>query len=320
MIASYVTINVFLFAFYYFNAFVLLPKLFKPGRYVAYAASIALCFVVFVFAPKPLANAIVAPETADSFYKNRNMPKPADADAKFEKKKNITPYRSYYFGFFLVVVIGLAAMSIGEWAKSEETKREMEKEKLNTELSLLKSQINPHFFFNTLNNIYSLAITKSDETAASILKLSSIMRYVLTDTDKQFVSFGNEIEFLKNYINLQSVRLTDKVTVNLIMDEHPSDRQVAPLLFIPFVENAFKYGVSTVEPSEINISLTAEGNTIRFFASNHIVQAMKGSLVHTGIGIANVKRRLELLYPGTHHLVINNNSDLYSVNLEINLA
>ena len=198
MIASYVTINVFLFAFYYFNAFVLLPKLFKPRRYLAYAASIGVCLIVFVFAPKPLANAIVAPETADSFYKSRNMPKPADADTKFEKKKNITPYRSYYFGFFLVVVIGLAAMSIEEWAKSEETKREMEKEKLNTELSLLKSQINPHFFFNTLNNIYSLAITKSDETASSILKLSSIMRYVLMDTYKQFVSFGSEVDFLIN--------------------------------------------------------------------------------------------------------------------------
>jgi two-component system LytT family sensor kinase len=320
MIASYITINAFLFAFYYFNALVLIPRFFKPGKWMIYALSVVFCFVLFVFVPKPLANAIAEPENAEAFYKNRNIPRPPGAETQFEKRKNITPYRSYYFGFALVFVIGLTVVSIQEWVKSEETKKEMEKEKLNTELSLLKSQINPHFFFNTLNNIYSLAIVKSDQTAASIPKLSSIMRYVLTETDKPLVPLANEIEFLRNYINLQSVRLTDKVKINLDLDEYADDKNVAPLLFIAFVENAFKYGVSTVESSTICISLKTIDNKIRFFAQNHIIRASQNSIVNTGIGIVNVKRRLELLYPGKHELAITDKNDLYTVNLEIALV
>jgi two-component system, LytTR family, sensor kinase len=185
---------------------------------------------------------------------------------------------------------------------------------------LLKSQINPHFFFNTLNNIYSLAIMKSDETASSILKLSSIMRYILTETDNQLVPLANEMEFLQNYINLQSVRLTDEVTMDVNMDADAADREVAPLLLIAFVENAFKYGVSTIEPSFIKIRLQTAGNRIIFFVQNHIVHAAKQSTVNTGIGIANVKRRLELLYPGKHSLTITDNNDIYTVKLEIDLV
>lgn len=266
-----------------------------------------------------MANAIAPPESADEFYSSRNLPKPADADTEFDKRKNITHYPSSYFGFVLVFLVGLVVTSIQEWTKSEETKKEMEREKLNTELSLLKSQINPHFFFNTLNNIYSLAIIKSDETASSILKLSAIMRYVLTETNKPVVPLANEVEFLQNYINLQSVRLTDKVQLNVDIDGEASDKQVAPLLFIAFVENAFKYGVSTVEHSAIDISLQTEGNTIKFISRNRIIKAAKASNINTGIGIANVKRRLELLYPSKHRLVISDNNDLYTVNLEIDL-
>ena len=320
MIVSYVIISLCLFIFYYLNTSVLIPKLFKPKRWLLYLSCVLACFIIFMFAPKPIANAIAPPESADEFYSSRNLPKPPDAEAEFEKRKNITHYPSSYFGFVLVFLVGLVVTSIQEWSKSEETKKEMEREKLNTELSLLRSQINPHFFFNTLNNIYSLAIIKSDETAASILKLSSIMRYVLTETDKEVVPISNEIEFLQNYINLQSVRLTDKVKMDVDINPAGADKQVAPLLLIAFVENAFKYGVSTIEPSFITIRLTTEGNTLQFFVENHIVQAAKSSTVNTGIGIANVKRRLELLYPGKHRLTITEKNDLYTVNLEIYLA
>ncbi len=275
---------------------------------------------MFIFVPKPLANAIVAPEGPVAYYKNRNLPQPPDAEKQFKSRKNITHYPSSYLGFVLVFAIGLAVSSIQEWFKSEDTKKEMEHEKLNTELSLLKSQINPHFFFNTLNNIYSLAIVKSDETAASILKLSSIMRYVLTETDQKLVPLSNEVEFLQNYINLQSVRLTDKVKLNIDLSHYVNNKQIAPLLFIAFVENAFKYGVSTIDQSEISIMLKTDAEKVMFFVQNNIVPAAKNNSVNTGIGIVNVKRRLELLYPGKHRLDIKEENNRYSVNLEITLV
>ncbi len=274
-----------------------------------------------MFAPKPLANAIAEPEDISTFYKNRNLPEPTVKEEKrIKKRRNITHYPSSYFAFVLVFAVGLAATSIQEWLKSEDTKKEMEHEKLNTELSLLKSQINPHFFFNTLNNIYSLAIVKSDETASSILKLSSIMRYVLTETEQKYVPLANEIEFLQNYINLQSVRLTDKVKLTVDVQGEIDGKQVAPLLFIPFVENAFKYGVSTVDASEIIIRLSTEADSVHLFVQNSIVKGAKQSTVNTGIGIANVRRRLELLYPAKHTLKMDEKPNQYTTNLEINLA
>jgi len=285
-----------------------------------YTTSIIACFLLFLFVPKPLANAIVAPEGPAAYYKNRNLPQPPGAEKRFKNRKNITHYPSSYLGFVLVFAIGLAVSSIQEWFKSEDTKKEMEHEKLNTELSLLKSQINPHFFFNTLNNIYSLAILKSDETASSILKLSAIMRYVLTETDQKLVPLSNEIDFLQNYINLQSVRLTDKVKLDIDFDEYVNNKQIAPLLFIAFVENAFKYGVSTVEHSTINIRLQTTGNKVLFCVQNHIVEAARNSSINTGIGIVNVKRRLQLLYPEKHVLTIEEKDNLFTVNLEIILA
>lgn len=313
MIVALACINIFLVLFYYLNTQVLIPRLFKRRKWLLYATSILVCFLLFLNAPKPIADLIAKPETSQQARDE------STGQEKKERKrpKKLTHYPGSYLAFILVFSVGLSVSVINEWLKSEESKKEMEHERLNTELSLLKSQINPHFFFNTLNNIYSLAILKSDETASSILKLSAIMRYVLTETEQHLVPLSREIEFLQNYINLQSVRLTDKVKLNIELDPETDSRQVAPLLFIPFVENAFKYGVSTVEPSEISISLKTEGSKLRFFASNHIVQAARGSMVNTGIGIANVKRRLELLYPGRHRLRISETGDLYTVNLEI---
>jgi hypothetical protein len=319
MIAASVCINAFLFGFYYLNTRILIPKLFKTRNWLLYTASIVACFFIFMFTPKPIANMIAEPEDPATFYKARNLPEPANAEQRFKKRRNITHYPSSYFAFVLVFAVGLAVSSIQEWFKSEETKKELEHEKVNTELSLLKSQINPHFFFNTLNNIYSLAIVRSEETASSILKLSAIMRYVLTETDQKLVPLSNEIEFMQNYINLQSVRLTDKVKLAVEVTGEIDGRKVAPLLFIPFIENAFKYGVSTVEASEITIRLKVEGNMVRLFVQNHIVRSARQSTVNTGIGIVNVKRRMELLYPGKHTLSIVENNNEHTVNLEIEL-
>ena len=150
-------------------------------------------------------------------------------------------------------------------------------------------------FRSTLNNIYSLAVVKSDITAPAVMKLSQIMRYILTDTQQDFVPLAKEQDFIHNYIELQQVRLTDKVTVQFTVEGETNHYSIAPMLFIPFVENAFKYGVSTKDSSTIKIHISTQGNTIYFDSSNFIVPTENNDLEKTGIGINNVKRRLELL-------------------------
>ena len=220
--------------------------------------------------------------------------------------------------FLLVMTVGTCITVVQRWLNTEQNRKETENEKLNTELSFLKSQINPHFFFNTLNNIYSLAIVRSEKTAPAVMKLSAIMRYILTETERNLVPLDNEVEFIHNYIDLQQVRLTDKVQVDFTITANTGELLIAPLIFIPFVENAFKYGVSTKEKSSITIKLETDGSNIKFTASNFIVQSENTMLENTGIGINNVKRRLELLYPGKHSLVVKEENGFYFVNLQIN--
>jgi two-component system LytT family sensor kinase len=144
------------------------------------------------------------------------------------------------------------------------------------------------------------------------------MRYILSETEKDFVPLTNEIEFVKNYIELQQMRLTDKVTVVFSTDGVTDDLQIAPLLFIPFVENAFKYGVSAKEASSISINIHTTPNSILFEANNTVVTNISTHLDSTGIGINNAKRRLALLYPNKHQLNISNKENNYQVSLHIN--
>lgn len=318
MSATYLVITSFLIGFYYFNTRILIPAFFKTKRWLLYGLSVLACFIVFLYAPKPIADAIAKPETVQGQPVKRNLKSPG---AHLRRRPgNPTHYPSSYLGFILVFSVGLSVSVIQEWLKSEERKKEVEHEKINTELSLLKSQINPHFFFNTLNNIYSLAITKSDETASSVLKLSSIMRYVLTETQHDFVPLSQEIEFIKNFIDLQWVRLTEKVKVSFTVDGNTENKIIAPLLFITFVENAFKYGVSTVDNSTISIRISATENHVVLDVQNSISKTAKHFNGNTtGVGIANVKRRLELLYPHKHKLTTTEKDNQYIVHLELHL-
>src|SRR6185437_11981591 len=169
--------------------------------------------------------------------------------------------------------------------------KEIANEKLKAELSFLKAQINPHFLFNTLNNIYALATAQSEHTAAAVMKLSSIMRYVLTEARNDLVPLEKEIQFTSHYIELQKMRLTDKTIIEFSVRGEPLGRQIAPLLLLPFVENAFKYGISTHK--FLNTLLRVSDNT--------------------GIGISNTKRRLDLFYEERYSLDIQDKSNEFIV-------
>jgi two-component system LytT family sensor kinase len=223
--------------------------------------------------------------------------------------------------FLLVFAISTGVKVVEQWFQSERKAKEIENEKLNTELSFLKAQINPHFLFNTLNNIYSLAAVQSEKTAEAVMKLSSIMRYVLTEVKNDNVPLEKEILFITHYIELQKLRLTDKSKVDFKIIGETDGKQISPLLFLAFVENAFKYGISTRDLSPIHIRMELKNNELCFSVTNnkYMGTLLKSTDNNTGIGIENARRRLELLYKNRYTLQIADTSTTYTVNLHIHL-
>jgi len=237
------------------------------------------------------------------------------------------PHHHHFFNRFAFVPItpALVAFAVSsiirvmrEWFLAEKQKTEMEAEKLMAELAFLKSQINPHFLFNILNNICSLARKKSDDTENAIIKLSHIMRYMLQDSQNEKVNLGKEIEYLQNYIELQRMRISEQVNIRFTMEGEIETILIEPLLLIPFVENAFKHGISYLENSEIEIDLKVVKNMLSIMVANRIIKQSKETFPpESGIGLKNVLRRLELLYPEKHSISINDNGEKYQVELQI---
>ena len=326
--AVLISSSLFLIAFYYINTLFLIPQFLFTKKWLFYIASVIVFFLFFLYLPEWIASFFTDPLNSES--SNRFMeverhsghfsdtfPPPPHRHGFGGSRRHFHFFPGSYMIFILVFTISTCISLIQKWLKIEETKKEIESDKLNTELSFLKSQINPHFFFNTLNNIYSLAVTGSENTAPAILKLSSIMRYIISDTKVDFVPLENEISFINHFIDLQLVRLTDKVSVNFTIEGEVETKMIAPLMLICFVENAFKYGVSTKENTEITFHLNVSNRKIIFSSSNKIVKTENFNKETTGIGLSNVKRRLDLLYPSKHSLQIFDNEQTFSIQLEI---
>jgi two-component system, LytTR family, sensor kinase len=216
--------------------------------------------------------------------------------------------------FVTVWSLSTAICIIRQWRNSEKRAIQAEADKANAELSFLKAQINPHFLFNTLNNIYSLAVTKNENTADSIMKLSNIMRYVTDDVREDFVSLDNEVECVRDYIDLQRLRLGKKMNIDFSVSGQTENKKIAPLILMTFIENVFKYGISSHEQSDIIIKIAAEHHNISFFCQNKLFD-VKRNPERTGIGIANTRQRLQHLYPNKHFLDIKGRNDLYTVHL-----
>jgi sensor histidine kinase YesM len=196
----------------------------------------------------------------------------------------------------------------------------MENQKLGAELSLLKSQINPHFFFNTLNSIYSLAIIKSDKTPEAVIKLSEIMRYIIYDTERKVVPLSKEVEYIANYIELQRLRLSKNIKVNFKTELGPEDPVIEPLLLLPFIENAFKHGVDNEQGGSIEVLITQSGRTLQLHVENPLIEeppiAQNGS---SGIGLNNTLKRLNLLYQENFSLTSGPSGKIYITDLILRL-
>jgi LytS/YehU family sensor histidine kinase len=220
-------------------------------------------------------------------------------------------------------VVGLfAAIKLTKmWFSSLQVKKELENKNKNSELALLRSQLNPHFLFNTLNNIDSLILTNQEKASDAIIKLSDIMRFMLYDASTETVPLSKEINYLKSYISLQKMRLKEPDFVDFNLDGDCSGKTIAPLLFIPFVENAFKHGLKNVKAPGIVINLNCQPKSIIFEVINKFDKTKTYNKDKTpGIGLTNTRRRLELLYPDQHELKITENGISYISRLTINYS
>ncbi len=229
-------------------------------------------------------------------------------------------YEWFWATLKYTVIISIYAMLIRfsiDWFDSQKYKDELIKERQASEIALLRSQINPHFLFNTLNNIYSLVYSKSAEAPEAVMKLSSIMRYMLYDSNTDFVPVNKEIEYLNSFIELQQLRIPQKGFVEIKVFGNMENRTIAPMLLIPFVENAFKHGDKNYEPGII-IHLNIEPARLLFTVENFTRTGNQPLGEESGgFGLDNIKRRLGLLYPGKHELNIESSPAKYKIELSI---
>ncbi|MBN2519103.1 MAG: histidine kinase [Bacteroidales bacterium] len=261
----------------------------------------------------------------DKKIPDKPMPKHYD---RISRKNPLQPFPGKHFpirnflplySILLVYTASFSIRFIQKWREDEKIRAEVEKERVSSELSFLKQQVNPHFLFNSLNSIYSLSLSKSKNTTNAILKLSSILRYMLYETDNKQVPLTEELEIIKSYIDIQKLRITKKVKVNIDITGDPDNYKIEPLLLIPFIENAFKYGVDNINDSFIDIIIVILKNKLEFTVKNKIVQKPDDKKQNSGIGIKNIKRRLDLLYANNYKLDIKKFDDIYFVNLCLNL-
>ncbi len=223
--------------------------------------------------------------------------------------------------FICIAGVAVAFKSTISWFEREEQRQEEERQKVEAELKNLKSQINPHFLFNTLNNIYALIAISQDKAQEAVMSLSQMLRYVLYDDDKMFVPVQKEVDFINNYISLMKLRLTKQVEVDAVTNvEKNPNMPIAPLLFISFIENAFKHGVANNQPSYIRFSIEAiDESTIRCELKNsYFPKSEEHDKSGSGIGIENTKRRLQLIYPNAHTLEYGVRENEYYSTLIIN--
>jgi LytS/YehU family sensor histidine kinase len=235
-------------------------------------------------------------------------------------KLGLEVVNTFLVNFFWVSIflgVSTAYQSIIDWFKNERIKQQLENQNLKTELAFLKSQINPHFLFNTLNNIYILAYKQSDQTSEAILKLSEMMRYMLYESSNDLVFVQKEIDIIRQLISLQQLRTKESLCFEFQTMGIEEQNKIAPLILISFVENIFKHGTLNDCNDPAVVQVHVEDNNLTFDSRNKINRQAKDNT--TGIGLPNVKRRLELLYPGSYDFTITNDETHYSIHLRLQL-
>ncbi|MFP5438634.1 MAG: sensor histidine kinase [Bacteroidia bacterium] len=285
---TFIVRTVCCFLVFYFNYFILVPRLLLNKRPLLYAAAVLLAIAVF------------------SYLFSKYEGPPPFMKHKMQMPPGMVKPRFFHFFpnivmFALHILMSTVLRMYEEWNASFKKQKEAETEQKTSELNFLKAQLNPHFFFNSLNTIYSLSIKKSDTTPEAVLNLADLMRYMLYETNKEQVRLTDELSYIESYIELQKLRLTENNTVHYEVNGNPHGINVPPLLFICFIENAFKHGVTTSKNCEIDITFNISHNKLQMLVVNDInPQASKDGT--PGLGIDNTLKRIKLYFPNNYKL------------------
>ena len=280
----------------YINLGVLYPILFKRKKYILYTiAALLLCGLV------------AAANSSLERYMTPELTGQAVVWGQFTMAM-----RYLLIAFLLQITV--------DYYRQKELLKKAELEKINAELNFLKAQLNPHFLFNTLNNLYGLILEKSDKCGESVLKLADIMKYMLSEGKKDKVALEKEISLIQNYTELERLRKTD-AAITFTITGNVNGQLIPPLLLLPFIENAFKYGLNTVSRNGfIKIGMNVDDDTLFFTVENNTPpDSNKEAIQSLGIGIENVKKRLRLLYPDKYEMLIAEDPQFYKVTLHLNL-
>jgi LytS/YehU family sensor histidine kinase len=289
-----------LISIFYFNYFILIPKFLLPKRYFVYtlifiasiASSFLLSFIIF-------------------YLTGVDNPRIENFDPVFSKILPVV--RANGLLMLIAAIVTSISLVLGNKIK------QVEQEKLSAELSSLKAQINPHFLFNVLNSIYATAIEHSPEAADMIEKLSGMMRYSMRETQKDFILLEEELNHIQNYIDLQKIRLSEKIKLEYKVEGDAKNLEIAPMLITPFIENAFKHGVNSEQDSDIKINIHIKEEELFLNITNNKVNTQTNTIEKSGLGIDNTKHRLLLTYPDKHLLKVKDTDKTFSVSLHIDL-
>ncbi len=296
-------INVVFYAvIYYFNSEYLIPKYLTHNKLWLYMGYLSMSALILT----PIKIFIL-------FHKFSDYP---DLQAELYNEQAL-----FYMLSLITAGVSTIVKITSDWAKQVRVQQELETRTMQTELNFLKSQINPHFLFNTLNSLYALTLKKSDEAPEVVIKLSEMMRYMLYECNEKFVPLSKEVAYIRNYLDLEKLR-HKQLDIKFEVEGEVSDMKVAPLIFISFIENAFKHGAANhISAGFVQIHMFIDNNELNLYVENSKPekQPTQEHRRSGGIGLVNVKRRLEILYPGNYHLDIYDKPNTYGVNLWMKL-
>jgi sensor histidine kinase YesM len=290
-----------------FNNYLLIPRFLHNGRYGIFAIFILALLVIGALFEEALLEYLFFPDTRGAQLSLRGV-----------------QWAASKVGFVLILFSTFKL--VWDYQQKQKQINELEKEKIESELKFLKSQINPHVLFNNLNNIYSYALEKSEKVPEMLLKLSEIMRYMLNEADNQFVQLDKEIRYLEDFIELQKLRLEGRGSVSMNVSGNPENYKIAPMLLVAFVENSFKHSMqSEVDNIQIAIDMVIKNSTLNFTSKNTFCEDGGPALQNrngreTGIGLQNVQKRLQLIYGDKHELEISKENNFFVVHLSLDLS
>ncbi len=313
-IPSKIISDILIATFFYINFYKITPEWIEKKNnlrfaFIVFSVFIGLIFIEIIFF---------------QFLTKPTLQNPNYIDFSQSRRPNFTrgliPFPKIFgivFYYILALVISSALAINNHQKEQQERQKQIEFEKLHAELEVLKLQISPHFLFNTLNNIRSLVRKKSENTEEVVLKLSNILRYMLYQSKANKVALSKEISHIRDYIDLQKLRMSEPEKVKFEIFGAIDDIQIEPLLFIPFVENAFKYGIHAKIASEISFSINVVDNQLLFESRNQVFEITHDTEESSGLGLENVKKRLALYYPKQHELSIDESNNMFVVKMKL---